>query len=117
MASIAQNPMVMAAALRTKSRRFMPNLRRQRSVSASASSITIRCWRVGGGGTNSPFEHGYTSTGRRSERSSQDRLNFILALPLNGDGTPHEGVDAAVVGEHRACPEPVLWCDRDRPVG
>src|SRR5437016_8237780 len=118
MASIAQNPIVIAAALRTKSRRFMANLRRQRSVSASASSITIRCCRVGGSGMNSPLEHGSTSTGSRSERSSQDRLNLGVtrSLLLDLDCTPHEGVDAAVVRDNGPGLEAVLGRHRHRPV-
>jgi hypothetical protein len=64
--SIAQNPIAIAADVRTNSRRLMLNLRRQRSVSASAIAMIARCSGDGGDGKYSSFEHGRTSTGRSS---------------------------------------------------
>ena len=74
MASTAHTPMLNAAAVRTKSRRDMLNLRRHRSVSCSASAMTASWSRVGGGGMNSPFEHGSTSTGNASLGSGHERF-------------------------------------------
>src|SRR5918998_864534 len=55
---MAQKPIAIAAEVRTKWRRLMPNLRRQRSVSRSARCMIASCSLVGGGGKYSSFEHG-----------------------------------------------------------
>ena len=76
--SIAQKPIAMAAEVRTNSRRLMLNLRRQRSTSRSCRSM-IRTWcGIGGGGRNSPFEHGMTSTGSPSYWSGQVFFHLII---------------------------------------
>ena len=63
---LAENPIAIAAEVRTNSRRLMLNFRRQRSTSASAIAMIVNCSLDGGGGKNSSFEHGRTSTGRSS---------------------------------------------------
>src|SRR5207237_5678852 len=58
--------MAIAAVVRTNSERDMLNLRRQRSVSSSASRIIPICSLLGGGGAYSSFDAGRMSTGRSS---------------------------------------------------
>src|SRR5437879_5579393 len=70
--SMAQKHTARPNAERTKVRRLIPVRRRQRSVSLSARAMIANWSRVGGGGTNSPFEHGSTSTGRASLGSGHD---------------------------------------------
>src|SRR2546423_7081896 len=72
-ASIAQNPMAVAAAVRTKFRRLIPNLIRQRSASRLARSMIASCSALGSGGKYSSFEHGSTSTGMSSDMSFHER--------------------------------------------
>src|SRR3954451_22693150 len=71
-ASIAQNPMAVAAAVRTKFRRLMPNLMRQRSASRLARSMIASCSALGSGGRYSAFGDGSTSTGMASDMSSHE---------------------------------------------
>src|SRR5213595_2279160 len=70
--SIAQKPIAIAAVVRTNSARDMLNLRRQRSVSSSASRIIPICSLLGGGGAYSSFDAGRMSTGRSSGISLQE---------------------------------------------
>src|SRR3954470_5858700 len=72
MASIAQKPMALAAAVRTKLRRLNPNLGRVRSLSRLASSMIASCSAEGSGGKYSSFEQGRTSIGTSSDMSSQE---------------------------------------------
>src|SRR5688572_21763166 len=65
--STAQNPIAVAAAVRTNWARVIPNFVRARSVSRLARSMIARWATLGGGGKYSSFEHGITSTGRSSE--------------------------------------------------
>src|SRR3954447_24390158 len=75
--------------------------------------MIVTCSLVGGGGRNSSFEHGSTSTGSPSHWSGQDRLHFSMSLSLlldpwgqgsldDFEGTSHRGVDAAEVGHDLA---------------
>jgi hypothetical protein len=75
MTSIAHNPIVIAAVVRTNWRRLIAKRRRQRSVSDSASAMMVSCSAVEGGGMNSPLEHGSTSTGSASLGSAHDRFH------------------------------------------
>src|SRR3954447_22732704 len=69
---MAQNPIAVAAAVRTNARRLMPNLRRIRSASLLASCMIAICSALGTGGKYSSFEHGMTSTGIASDMSSHE---------------------------------------------
>ena len=64
--SMAQKPIAIAAVVRTKRRRLIPNLRRQRSTSRSCRCMICSCSLVGGGGKYSSFDAGSTSTGSPS---------------------------------------------------
>ncbi len=91
---MAQKPMAMAAVVRTNWARVIPILRRQRSVSRSASRMINICSRVGGGGKYSSFDAGRMSTGRSSGMSGHecrwgplmidgpDRFQLITESPL-----------------------------------
>src|SRR3954451_13993770 len=81
--SIAQKPIAIAIDERTKLRRLMLNLRRQRSTSRSSRCMIASCSLVGGGGMYSSLETGRTSTGSPSHWSGQDRLHLIIGcVPL-----------------------------------
>src|SRR6478672_9294465 len=132
--SIAQNPIAIAAEVRTNCARDMPILRRQISVCSLASRIIPICSGVGGGGAYSSFDAGRMSSGRSSGIAAQEcrfgpsigdgpeRLKLINASPRPrtslGDleGTPHEWVDPAVVGDDLARLEPRLLINGQRPV-
>src|SRR4051812_30534941 len=111
--SIAQKPIAIAAVVRTKWRRLLFNFRRHPSTPSFWRGM-IAIWSfVGGGGRDSSFEHGSTSTGSPSHWSGQDRFHFsILSLPVpcstcvrpsgvgsldDLEGTSHRRVDPAVV--------------------
>ncbi len=66
---MAQNPMAIAADVRTNSPRDMFNLRRWRSVSSLALRMMASCPWLGGGGKYSSLEAGRTSTGNGSVSS------------------------------------------------
>ena len=80
--SIAQNPIAIAADVRTNCERDMRILRRQRSVSSFASRIIPICSGDGGGGAYSSFDAGRMSTGRSSGISGQE----CRPGPSIGDG-------------------------------
>src|SRR3954453_14192937 len=112
--------MAIAAEVRTKRRRLMLNLRRQRSTSRFCRSMIAICVAVGGGGMYSSFDAGRTSTGGASPCSGPVFFHLITALlPLllnDLERASHRRVDAAEVRDDLPGRVALRRGDRDGPL-